>query len=171
MSGGEVAAMFLHPRWPETYGQPVCPDSGCTVFHACPQPSGQLLWRRKACRRDVSITSGTYVRLARAAAAVPPAAPSPPCNEARGKSAPAPARHLDLPCKTAWVLAPTPREAMATEVEGCRPGGGGTTVGVDGACFAAHVKPANHKMSRRDGVDPLLPAEASGCGWGGYEAE
>jgi len=59
MSDGEVEAVFLRLRWPETDGKPVCPDCGCTACYACPRPSGQLRWRCKAYRRDVSITSGT----------------------------------------------------------------------------------------------------------------
>jgi len=58
MSDGGVETAFLHLRWPETGGKPVCPDCGCSICYACRPPAGPLRWRCKACRRDFSITSG-----------------------------------------------------------------------------------------------------------------
>ena len=150
MSDGEVETVFLRLRWPETDGKPVCPDCGCTVCYACPRPSGQLRWRCKACRRNLSITSGTVfvshklpLRSYLLAVAVF-------CSEVKGKSALALSRDLDVPYKTAWVLAHKLREAMATEVKGHTLGSVGKTVKVDGADFGGYVKPANHKENRRD---------------------
>ena len=59
MSDSGVENVFLRLRWPETDGKPVCPDCGCAICHACRRPADPLRWRCKACRRGVSITSGT----------------------------------------------------------------------------------------------------------------
>ena len=150
MSDGEVEAMFLRLRWPETDGKPVCPNCGCTVCYACPRPSGQLRWRCKACRRDFSITSGTLFASHKLPLRSYLLAVVTLCNEVKGKSALALSRDLDVQYKTAWVLAHKLREAMATEVKGYKLGGAGTTVEVDGAYFGGCVKPVNHKENRRD---------------------
>ncbi|MFL5279563.1 MAG: hypothetical protein ACJ8AW_00810 [Rhodopila sp.] len=35
MSDGDIINVFLHLRWPETDGKPVCPGCGCTICYAC----------------------------------------------------------------------------------------------------------------------------------------
>jgi hypothetical protein len=58
MSEQGVENVFLRLRWPETDGRPVCPTCGCLICYAARRPTGQLLWRCKACHEDFSITSG-----------------------------------------------------------------------------------------------------------------
>jgi len=101
MSDGGVETAFLHLRWPETEGKPMCPDCGCTICYACRRPGGQLRWRCKACRRDFSITSGTLFAWHKLPLRSYLLAVAAFCNEVKGKSALALSRDLDVQYKTA----------------------------------------------------------------------
>ena len=57
---------------------------------------------------------------------------------------------LGVPYKSAFVLAHKLREAMAEEVRGQMVGGEGENVEIDGATFGHSVKPANHRVNRKD---------------------
>src|SRR5437764_15434393 len=58
MSDAEAEAAFAAIRWVETEGRPVCPGCGGMACYDCRRAGGGGRWRRKACRRDFSLTSG-----------------------------------------------------------------------------------------------------------------
>ena len=68
-------------------------------------------------------------------------------NGAKGHSALQLSRDLDCQYNTAFVMAHKIREALASEANGATVSG---EVEVDGAYFGGHVRPANHKVNRRD---------------------
>ena len=59
MSDGGAENVFLRLRWPQTDGKPVCPHCGCLICYDCRRSDSQPRWRCKACRADLSVTSGT----------------------------------------------------------------------------------------------------------------
>jgi len=150
MSDGGVENVFLRLRWPETDGNPVCPDCGCSICYACRRPAGQLRWRCKACRGDFSITSGTLFAWHKLPLRSYLLAVAAFCNEVKGKSMLAFSRELDVQYKTAFVLAHKLREAMASSIKGLRIGGEGRVAEIDGTYFGGHVRPANRAADRVD---------------------
>lgn len=54
-----VRAMFQELRWPETDGEPVCPECGCADLHYYLRTRQQ--WRCKGCGHTFSLTSGTWL--------------------------------------------------------------------------------------------------------------
>ncbi len=150
MSDTGVENVFLRLRWPETDGKPVCPDCGCTICYASRRPAGRLRWRCKACRGDVSITSGTLFAWHKLPLRTYLLAVAGFCNEVKGRSMLAFSRELDVQYKTAFVLAHKLREAMASSVKGLRIGGAGRVAEIDGAYFGGHVRPENRAADRID---------------------
>ena len=56
-AGEEAAyATFCKLRWPETQGEPVCPDCGCVEIYAI---STRRRFKCAACYKQFSVTSGT----------------------------------------------------------------------------------------------------------------
>ena len=152
MGDAEAEGVFRVVRWPETKGDPVCPECGSVGAYEARRPNGSLRWRckEKECRADFTITSGTIfahhklpLRMYLGAIAVF-------CNEVKGKSMLALSRDLGVQYKSAFVLAHKMREAMASELKGRVVGGEGKTAEVDGGYFGGYVKPANLKEHRRD---------------------
>ena len=146
--GGEekAKAMFAKLRWPETDGEPVCPDCSCPDTKPI---KDRPTFRCVACNKQFSITSGTifasrkmdFVDLLAAICIV--------VNGAKGISSVQLSRDLDCQYKTAWVLAHKLREAMALEVH--------TGEELDGALWksmvnimAARFVPHNWKEDRVD---------------------
>ncbi len=150
MSDTGVENVFLRLRWPETDGKLVCPNCGCTICYACRRPAGQLRWRCKACRGDVSITSGTLFAWHKLPLRTYLLAVAGFCNEVKGKSMLAFSRELDVQYKTAFVLAHKLREAMSSSMKGLQIGGAGRVAEIDGAYFGGHVRPANRAADRVD---------------------
>jgi len=120
MSDGGVENVFLRLRWPETDGNPVCPDCGCSICYACRRPAGQLRWRCKACHGDFSITSGTLFAWHKLPLRSYLLAVAAFCNEVKGKSMLAFSRELDVQYKTAFVLAHKLRECQGARPRGRR---------------------------------------------------
>ena len=150
MTDAQAEAMFAGIRWTETGGKAVCPHCACPTCYEARRPNGALRFRCKACRKDFSLTSGTLFAFHKLPLQTYLAAIVIFCNEVKGKSALALSRDLGVQYKTAFVMAHKLREAMAAEMKGCKLGGEGETVEVDGAYFGGYVKPANHKENRRD---------------------
>lgn len=150
MSNEEADAMFARIRWPETKGEPICPDCGGLVHYNVRRPKGPPRWRCKACGKEFTVTSGTLFAWHKMPVQSYLAAIAIFANEVKGKAALALSRDLGTSYKTAFVLAHKIREAMATELKGKLVGGDGETVEIDGGYFGGYVKPANQKENRRD---------------------
>jgi transposase-like protein len=150
MSDSGVENVFLRLRWPATDGKPVCPSCGCTICYPCPRSASQPRWRCKACRRDISITSGTLFSWHKLPLRTYLLAVVAFCNEVKGKSLLALSRELDVQYKAAFVLAHKIREAMASGTKALRIGGDGKVAEVDGAWFGGHVRPENRTADRID---------------------
>ena len=150
MSDSGVENVFLRLRWPATDGKPVCPDCGCTICYPCPRSASQPRWRCKACRHDISITSGTLFAWHKLPLRTYLLAVVAFCNEVKGKSMLALSRELDVQYKAAFVLAHKIREAMSSGTKALRIGGDGKVAEIDGAYFGGHVRPANLAAERVD---------------------
>jgi hypothetical protein len=59
MSNEEAETMFARIRWPETNGEPACPNCGGRALYDVGHPGGAPRWRCKACNKGFSVTSGT----------------------------------------------------------------------------------------------------------------
>jgi transposase-like protein len=152
---GEEAAYlkFCELRWPETNGEPNCPECGCLDIY-------RITTRRKfkcaACYRQFSVTSGTILASRKMSFTDLLAAICILANAAKGVSALQLSRDLDCQHKTAFVLAHKIREALAAETKGMKLKG---EIEVDGAYFGGHVRPANLAEDR---VDRRLSENQSG---------
>lgn len=150
LTDAEAEQAFMTVRWHDSDGKPVCPHCDCPIVWDCRKANGAPRWRCKACRKSFSITSGTIFAHHKLNLRDYLAAIAIFVNEAKGKSALALSRDLDVQYKTAFVLSHKIREAMANELKGMQVGGEGKTVETDGGYFGGYVKPANHKENRRD---------------------
>lgn len=150
MTDSEAEAMFRRVRWPQTEGEPICPECGGLDPYSFRHPKGALRYECRACRKEFSITSGTLfashklpLRLYLAAIAIF-------VNEVKGKNALALSRDLGLAHKSAFVLLHKIREALASELYGRKVGGPGKIVEIDAAYFGGYIKPRNSKRLRKD---------------------
>lgn len=159
MSDAEAELRFKLIRWPETKGEPVCPNCGSVDAYDCRRPSGAARWRCRGCRKDFSITSGTLFASHKLPLRGYLAAIALFCNEVKGKSMLAMSRDMGLSYKAAFVLCHKLREAMAEELKGRQIGDDRPEAEVDGAYFGGYVKPANLKEDR---VDRRLKENRSG---------
>ena len=150
MSDQEAETAFRKVRWPDTDGEPVCPECGSPVAYDIRRKNGPARWRCKACRHDFSISAGTIFANHKLPLRVYLAAISIFINEVKGKSMLALSRDLGTQYKTAFVLAHKLREAMAIELKGRMVGGFDKVAEVDGGYFGGYVKPANYREHRRD---------------------
>ena len=137
MSDEQAEAMFCKVRWPDTNGEPVCPNcGGLTPTTAAGRmvppvplqgvPQGFHHHGRHPIRLAQDAAASSYL----AAIAIF-------CNEVKGKSMLALSRDLGVSYKTAFVLAHKLREAMAVELKGRTIGGNGKIAEVDRATSAA----------------------------------
>jgi transposase-like protein len=148
LSESEAAMLFRRLRWPETHGEPVCPECACT---ACYAYRSRPVFKCKGCQRQFSVTSGTLFAWRKLPIAVYLAAIVLFVNAVKGISALQLGRDLDISYKAAFVLAHKLREAMAAELAATAIlGGVGSEAEIDGAYFGGHVRPANHAVNRID---------------------
>jgi hypothetical protein len=150
MTDAEAETTFRTIRWPDTQGEPVCPECGGVDTWDCRSGNGCLRFRCSACRKSFSITSGTLFAPARCRCAAYLAAIAIFANEVKGKSMLALSRDLGVSYKAAFVLAHKLRETMGIELKGRTIGGEGKTAEIDGGYFGGYVKPANIKENRKD---------------------
>jgi transposase-like protein len=135
---------FCQLRWPETDGEAVCPDCGCTQTYAI---TTRRRFKCVACHKQFSVTSGTIFASRKLSFTDLLAAIVIFVNGAKGVSALQVSRDLDVQYKTAFVLSHKLREAMAREDAGRKLAG---EIETDGAYFGGYVKPANNKANRKD---------------------
>jgi transposase-like protein len=150
LSNAEAEAMFRLVRWPESDGEPVCPDCGGLDAYDCRRPNGAPRFRCRECKKDFSITSGTLFASHKLPLRAYLAAIAIFTNEVKGKSMLAMSRDLGLSYKSAFVLCHKMREAMSEELRGRRIGDDKPEASVDGGHFGGYVKPANLRENRRD---------------------
>jgi transposase-like protein len=150
MSDEEAERVFIRLRWSDNKGEPYCPHCGCPIVYSCRRPNGAPRWRCKACRKDLSVTSGTLFHAHKMPLKSYLLAIAVFCNEVKGKSMLALSRDLGVQYKTSFVLAHKMREAMASELRGINIGGEGRKAEIDGGYFGGYVKPANRIENRRD---------------------
>ena len=119
---GEAAAYatFLRLRWPETNGEPVCPDCGCCDVYAI---TTRRRFKCAACLKQFSVTSGTIFASRKLSFCDLLAAICLFVNGTKGRSAVQFSREMNVQYKTAWVVSHKLREAMQDEVDGLKVGG------------------------------------------------
>jgi transposase-like protein len=159
MSDEDAESMLRQVRWPDTDGQPVCPECGCLDAYEFRRGQGALRFECRACRKEFSITSGTLFASHKLPLRMYLAAIAVFCNEVKGKSMLAMSRDLGLSYKTAFVLCHKMREAMSEEIKGRTVGGEGKVAEIDGGHFGGYRKPAN---LREDRVDRRLRTNQTG---------
>ena len=150
MSDAQAEQAFVKLRWSDNDGNAFCPHCGCLIVYSCRRPNGAPRWRCKACRKDLSVTSGTLFASRKLPLKAYLLAIAVFCNEVKGKSMLAMSRDLGVQYKTSFVLAHKMREAMASEVRTQAIGGAGRKAEIDGGYFGGYVKPANLRENRRD---------------------
>jgi transposase-like protein len=150
MSDGEAERAFRMVRWPDTNGEPICPNCGSVEPYTAKRPNGVVRYRCKGCKKDFTVTSGTLFASHKLPLKSYLAAIAVFCNEVKGKSALALSRDLGVSYKCAFVLQHKFREAMAEEMKGRVVGGEGKEAEIDGGYFGGYVKPANLKEKRLD---------------------
>lgn len=143
---GEAAAYatFLRLRWPETDGEPVCPDCGCVEVYAI---TTRRRFKCAACYKQFSVTSGTIFASRKLSFCDLLAAICLFVNGTKGRSAIQFSREMSVQYKTAWVMSHKLREAMQDEVDGLQVGG---EVEVDGSYYGGHIRPENLAKDRID---------------------
>lgn len=144
MSDQEARKAFQALRWPETDGEPICPECGCVEHYDL---KTRPVWKCKACGKQFSATSGTTFHSRKLAIRDILAAIAVFINGAKGYSALQLSRDLAIDYKTAFVLLHKVREAIENAREAGALKG---NVEVDGAYFGGYVKPANERKDRKD---------------------
>jgi len=118
--------------------------------HDARRANGSPRFRCRACKVDLTITSGTLFDSHKLPLKGYLAAIAIFCNEVKGKSMLAMSRDLGVSYKTAFVLCHKLREAMAVELRGRVVGGPSKVAEIDGGYFGGYVKAANMKAHRAE---------------------
>lgn len=144
MSDDAADDLFRRMRWPETDGEPVCPECQCQAYYAIP---ARRQWRCKRCRHTFSVTSGTMFHSRKLPARIYLAAIAIYANAAKGLSALQLGRDLNVQYKTAFVLAHKLRQALCVQ-QNVAPLHG--VVEADGGYVNYYTRPENRKEDRTD---------------------
>ena len=144
MTDADAEQSFRAMRWPETDGEPICPECGCTEHYNL---KSRPVWKCKGCSKQFSITSGCIFHGRKLSIRDILAAIAIFVNGAKGYSALHLSRDLGIGYKSAFVMLHKCREAISlARAEGALSG----DVEVDGAYFGGYVKPENKKADRID---------------------
>lgn len=143
---GEQAAydLFRTIRWPETSGEAVCPQCGCTESYNI---TTRRKFKCKGCHHQYSVTSGTIFHSRKLDFTDLLAGICLFVTGSKGMSAVQFSRTMDVQYKTAWVWCHKMREVLADETDCITLTG---DVEIDGAFFGGHIRPANEKADRID---------------------
>lgn len=143
---GEAAAyeMFRQIRWPETNGEAVCPQCGCTESYDI---TTRRKFKCKGCHHQYSVTSGTMFHSRKLDFVDLLAGICLFVTGSKGMSAVQFSRTMDVQYKTAWVWCHKMRESLADETDHATLSG---EVEIDGCYIGGHVRPANRKEDRVD---------------------
>lgn len=144
MTDAAADDLFRRMRWPDTNGQPVCPECQCPAYYAIPT---RRQWRCKRCQHTFSVTSGTMFHSRKLPAKTYLAAIVIYANAAKGLSALQLGRDLNVQYKTAFVLAHKLRQALGVQQDAAPLRG---VVEVDGGYVGYYVRPKNRQADRTD---------------------
>jgi transposase-like protein len=143
---GETAAydLFRQIRWPETNGEAVCPQCGCTESYDI---KTRRKFECKGCKHHFSVTSGTILHSRKLDFVDLLAGICLFVTGSKGMSAVQFSRTMDVQYKTAWVWCHKMREALADETDHASLSG---EVEIDGCYVGGHVRKSNYKTDRKD---------------------
>ena len=144
MSDADAEASFRAMCWPETNGEPICPECCCIEHYNL---KSRPVWKCKGCSKQFSITSGCIFHGRKLAIRDILAAIAIFVNGAKGYSALHLSRDLGIGYKSAFVMLHKCREAISLARAEVALSG---DVEVDGAYFGGYVKPENKKADRKD---------------------
>lgn len=94
MTDEAAETAFRNVRWAD--GNSICPHCQCDIVYECRRTNGSLRFRCKACRKDLSVTSGPLFAHHKMPLRQYLAAIAIFINEVKGKSALALSRDLDV---------------------------------------------------------------------------
>jgi transposase-like protein len=140
-----VRAKFQELRWPETDGDPVCPECGCVDPHYFLQTRKQ--WRCSGCGHTFSLTSGTWLASSKLPLKKILMGIVALANAVKGMSALQLMRHMNVQYKTAYVFYHRLREALYA----ARPEFPAWTgkVEIDGAYLHSSTRLSNRAKDRK----------------------
>ncbi|HUB14391.1 MAG TPA: transposase, partial [Acetobacteraceae bacterium] len=94
MSNEEAETAFARIRWPETNGEPICPECGGLTHYNVRRPNGPPRWRCKGCEKEFTVISGTIFAWHKMPVQTYLAAIALAMNEVKGRNALAMSRDL-----------------------------------------------------------------------------
>lgn len=144
LTDDEALGLMCQSRWPETGGEPICPQCGS---EASWKIRVRRQWRCKSCNHTYSVTSGTVFDNRKLPLKLYLLAILIFSNAAKSLSALQLSRDLKVHYRTAYRLAQLLRESLlATRDESPMTG----HVEVDGGYTGTYIRPANRKEDRVD---------------------
>ena len=143
---GEQGAydLFRSIRWPETNGEAVCPQCGCTESYDI---KTRRKFECKGCKHQYSVTSGTIFHSRKLDFVDLLAGICLFVTGSKGMSSVQFSRTMDVQYKTAWVWCHKMRECLADETDIHTLKG---EVEIDGCYVGGHVRKSNFKTERSD---------------------
>ena len=143
---GEQGAydLFRTIRWPETNGEAVCPQCGCTESYDI---KTRRKFECKGCKHQYSVTSGTMFHSRKLDFVDLLAGICLFVTGSKGMSAVQFSRTMDVQYKTAWVWCHKMRECLAEETDVHTLQG---EVEIDGCYVGGVVRKSNFKTDRSD---------------------
>jgi len=136
--------LFRDIRWPETNGEAVCPQCGCTESYDI---KSRRKFECKGCKHQYSVTSGTLFHSRKLDFVDLLAGICLFVTGSKGMSSVQFSRTMDVQYKTAWVWCHKMREALADETDVHTLQG---EVEIDGCYVGGHVRKSNFKTDRSD---------------------
>lgn len=136
---------FRKMRWPETDGEPYCPQCGTLRCHSMSR--GRFKCSDKTCKAVFTVTSGTVFASRKLSFKKMLIAIWFSVNSAKGKAALQLSREIGVQYKTAWVLLMKLRETIAARRDTMVLEG---EVEIDGKYAGGHIRPENRAEDRVD---------------------
>jgi hypothetical protein len=136
---------FRKMRWPETDGEPYCPQCGTLRCHSMSRD--RFKCSDKTCKAVFTVTSGTVFASRKLSFKKMLIAIWFAVNSAKGKAALQLSREIGVQYKTAWVLLMKLRETIAARRDTMVLEG---EVEIDGKYAGGHIRPENKAEDRID---------------------
>lgn len=146
MKEEDYERLFRRMRWPETNGEPVCPNKECKGLDHW-WLENQQRWKCKSCHKQFSITSGSGFHHTKL--------PLPTLLKAlrtfilgsKGNATSTLMKDVGIQYKTAFLLQQKFRDGLKHCIDEITLEG---EVEIDGAWFGGYIKPENRKINRVD---------------------